>query len=157
MVNRIYELKNKVLERIDHEVAENGIERMDVQEMGMMVDMVKDLAEAEKSCWEADYYRSVTEAMEGGRGYMPMSDGYQYQPSGYQPSANGYQGNGYQGTASGRSGWQSQYGSGRTRRGYDMPSGYAAVDGLKQAMQSATPEERERMKRELSSMMNGAM
>jgi len=36
--------------------------------MGELIDMVKDLAEAEESCWEASYYRTVTEGMEKNSG-----------------------------------------------------------------------------------------
>ena len=78
MVDRIYDLKNQVLDRIEQEVREKGIDRADY--LGMMVDMVKDLAEAEKDCWKASYYRAVTEAMEGKSGYgmsrQPMRRGY---------------------------------------------------------------------------------
>ena len=37
----------------------------EVQAMGEVIDMVKDMAEAEKLCREADYYRSVHKSMEG--------------------------------------------------------------------------------------------
>lgn len=36
----------------------------EVQAMGEVIDMVKDMAEAEKLCREADYYKSVHKAME---------------------------------------------------------------------------------------------
>lgn len=134
MVDKIYEVKNKILERIEKDVAERGVERLDPQ----MVDMVKDLAEAEKACWEAEYYRSVTEAMDG---------------------ASGYSGGG-QGGSGGRSGWQNQYGSGRDmgrggRRGYGDYHG--AMEEVRHYMQGANPDERERMRAEMRSMMDGSM
>lgn len=74
MVEKIYKLKNEILRQAEKEFEERGPERIDVNRMGEMVDMVKDLAEAEKSCWEAQYYRQVTEAMEGSSGYTRMTN-----------------------------------------------------------------------------------
>lgn len=132
MVDRIYEIKNKLLEQIEKDMREKGTDRVD----GEMVDMVKDLACAEKDCWEAEYYRAVTEAMEGDGG------------SGY--SSRG---------GSTSSGWQNQYGSGRNsggRRGYDGTShmmGYQeAMDAMRHYMRNSDPAERERMRGEMMSM-----
>lgn len=74
MVDKIYSLKNKFIERIEADISNRGIDRVNVQEMGELVDIVKDLAEAEKDCWKAQYYRhAVTEAMETKYGY-PMNE-----------------------------------------------------------------------------------
>lgn len=40
---------------------------MDVKEMYDLADIVKDMAEAEMYCMKAEYYKAVTDAMEGGR------------------------------------------------------------------------------------------
>lgn len=70
MVEEIYKLKNAILQQAEKELEERGPERMDVDRLGEMVDMVKDLAEAEEKCWKAQYYRNaVTEAMENKYGY----------------------------------------------------------------------------------------
>lgn len=70
MVDKIYQMKNEILQQAKKELEERGPERMDVDRLGEMVDMVKDLAEAEESCWKAQYYRNaVTEAMESKYGY----------------------------------------------------------------------------------------
>ncbi len=37
---------------------------VDGKELGELVDMVKDMAETKRNCWEACYYESVTKAME---------------------------------------------------------------------------------------------
>lgn len=66
MVNHIYELKNKIIDRIETDINQRGIDRINVNEMGELVDMVKDLAEAESSCWQAEYYKTITEEMKGG-------------------------------------------------------------------------------------------
>ena len=138
MVEAIKDLKDQLLEQMDKEVSERGAERLDPD----MVDMVKDLAEAEKSCWEAEYYRAVTEAMEGGSGYSSGypggsggSSGYGYR-RGYEGGSQGSQGYGN------RSGWANQYGRGYSRRGYGS-MGYAdSVEGIRNIMMNASPEEK---------------
>ena len=63
-------MKNEILQQAKKELEERGPDRIDVNRMGEMIDMVKDLAEAEKSCWEAQYYRNaVGEAMKEKYGY----------------------------------------------------------------------------------------
>ncbi len=70
MVEEIWKMKNEILAQAKKELEERGPERMDVDRLGAMVDMVKDLAEAEMACWKAQYYRNaVTEAMENKYGY----------------------------------------------------------------------------------------
>ena len=92
MVDRIYELKNQILARLEQEMQERG-DRLDATEAGKLVDMVKDLAEAEEKCWEAEYYRSVTESMGQSQGYEQQ--GYDRprmnQPMGYTMGRRGYQ------------------------------------------------------------------
>ena len=81
MVEDIYILKNKILQHIERET--KNMDRIDVKEIGELVDMVKDLAEAEKSCWEASYYKAISEGMEDRAGYGSMAarSGYDYQPT----------------------------------------------------------------------------
>lgn len=64
MVSKICEMKNILLQRAENDINERGIERINVAEMGEIVDMIKDLAQAEAYCWKADYYRAVTEGMD---------------------------------------------------------------------------------------------
>lgn len=130
MVNKIYELKNRLIEQLEKDARDKGVDRLD----GEMVDMVKDLAEAEKCCWEAEYYRSVVEAMDGASGYMPM----------------GYQGQGgSMGYRAGGRGSANQYGG---RRGYSDGGRYGydgdPMEHLRMALQGASAEERERIKAE---------
>jgi len=64
MVEKIKANKDRVLAYMEMRLAQYGNARMNTDEMGMLADIVKDLAEAEKFCWETQYYRTVTEAME---------------------------------------------------------------------------------------------
>lgn len=59
----VKELKEKLLECIKAEISAKGVECVDTEEAGKVVDMIKDLAETEKDCMEALYYHKVTEAM----------------------------------------------------------------------------------------------
>lgn len=94
MVEEIYKMKNEILAQAKKELEERGPERMDVDRLGEMVDMVKDLAEAEMSCWKAQYYRNaVTETMENKYGYStgsPANGGNMRQGYGMQTARQGY-------------------------------------------------------------------
>jgi hypothetical protein len=144
MVGAIKELKDKLLEYMEREVGERGsIERLDKE----MVDMVKDLACAEKDCWEAEYYRTVVESMEGGSGY----DMEGYGMSGAQGMSGGNRGGNRGNFGGGSRGYRDSRGR-YARRGYGM--GYQKhIDALKMEMQNADPQEREKMMRELQGMM----
>lgn len=154
MVETIYELKNKLLEEMMQDVQERGIERLDKEK----VDMVKDLADAEKSCWEAEYYRNVSEAMEGQSGYPQGGQGGSgyAMGMGYPQGGQGGRSGGSSGRSGGSSGGSSGYPGRRgSRRGYGM-SGYP-MDDLKMKLQNADPQEREQMMQELRQMMGGQM
>ena len=59
----IKELKQKLIECFKAEISKKGLDCMDTEEAGEVIDMIKDLAETEKCCMEALYYQKVTEAM----------------------------------------------------------------------------------------------
>ena len=142
MVEKIAEDKNKVLEYMGKSLQKYGPDKMDVAEMDKLADIVKDLAEAEKACWEAEYYRAVTEAMEGSSGYMPEGMGY---------GQGGRMGRGRMGYNQNRD----SMGRYTSRRGYDGSYGYHEhMQDIRSEMQAASPEEREKMKRELRQMLD---
>lgn len=60
----ICEMKKKLMESFKAEVSMKGFQNMNLMEAGEVVDMIKDLAEAEKSCMEACYYEKIIKAME---------------------------------------------------------------------------------------------
>ena len=143
MVEKIKEQKDALLKRLEQVINEKGPERMNVQEAGMLADQIKDLAEAEKACWEAEYYRSVTEAMEGSSGYMPEGMGYVQGVRTGNRGRMGYNRN------------RDSMGRYTSRRGYDGSYGYHEhIEDIRSQMQSASPEEREKMKRELRQMLD---
>ena len=64
-MERLLEIKDKLIDAVGHEF-DKGIESVDVDEAGKVIDMIYDLAKAEKNCYEAKYYKTVIEAMEEG-------------------------------------------------------------------------------------------
>lgn len=78
-----------------------SVKEIETKECGEVVDMIKDLAEAEKCCWEALYYQTVCKAMNEGEGHRGSGEnpmGYntnryasgRYAPSGHGDSTMGY-------------------------------------------------------------------
>lgn len=73
-----------------------GMDGCQAQELGEVIDMIKDLAEAEEKCWKACYYKTVVEAMEeaedddedGLMGYNTR----RYASGRYAPSGRGHMG-----------------------------------------------------------------
>lgn len=172
MVEKIASLKDEILMQAEQEMHDSG------QVNPESIDGIKDLAEAEKACWEAEYYRAVTEAMEDGQmGYAQGSSqgGYGYAQggrggSGYEQGGYGYerggrrgynQGRGYE--QGGRRGYRRGYrgqprdsqGQFTSRRGYRRMESYGHDDlmqEVKQLMQTADPQEREQLKMQLRQM-----
>lgn len=76
----ICDLKKSILKYVTGQIADGlSADAQEVAILGEYVDMLKDLAEAEKSCQEACYYESVVEA---------MSDSGMTQRMGYNPNRN---------------------------------------------------------------------
>lgn len=132
MVEKIKAIKDRFLQRMESEINERGADRVDICDMGKMADIVKDLAEAEKSCWEAEYYRDISEAM-GTQGYTPESMMMRGDRQGYRDSRGRY-----------------------ARRGYSNSNmGYhEELDSLRETMTTASPDEREKIARELRQLVN---
>lgn len=59
----VREIKEKLTEWTK-EYVDQGRDCVDTEELGEVVDMIKDLAKVEKSCWEAKYFESIVKAME---------------------------------------------------------------------------------------------
>lgn len=156
MVEKIASLKDEILMQAEQEMHDTG------QVNPESIDAVKDLADAEKSCWEAEYYRSVTEAMEDGK--MGYDDGMGYQRGnrggmGYDRQGGSMQGRGYRRgyERESRRGYRGRDSMGRytSRRGYRRMDGYGHQDMLaeiRQMMETADPQEREQLKMQLRQM-----
>lgn len=69
-----------------------------IQSMGEVIDMIKDLAEAEEKCWKACYYKSIVEAMDEEKRYGGDRAGYdhwRYSSGRYAPKGRGHYSAGY--------------------------------------------------------------
>lgn len=72
-----------------------------IEQMGQVVDMIKDLSEAEKECWEARYYQSIVEAMHEEKEAQRYSgeragyDHWRYASGRFAPSGHGHYSAGY--------------------------------------------------------------
>ena len=144
MVETIKSLKDSLLRHMEKDVSERGAEYLDPK----MVDMVKDFAEAEKECWEAEYYRNAAEGMESRMGYDSMPYSYTYPVSYGYNSGNQNNAQGYSRNSS--SGWANQYGSGMSaRRGYGSMGHQDAEEGIRSILETAKPDEKERIKQML--------
>ena len=143
-MQRIKRMKDKLIEE-----AQSRLQNMDggsIEQMGQIIDMIKDLSEAEKSCLEAEYYDSVIDAMENGQRY-----GYR-EP--YMMDGNG------DGDGDGRMGYRNQYGNfpanPKNRRRRMRRSGYSeeSIDNIRQMMEDADPERKRQLKRDLEDLMS---
>lgn len=65
----ICDMKDSLMSKVRGKMDDLDVERstiQDVQGMDMMINMIHHLAEAEKCCWEACYYKTVVKAMKEG-------------------------------------------------------------------------------------------
>lgn len=157
MVHKICKMKDKLCDYASQQM-ERGLDNVDTREMGMVVDMIKDLAEAEKSCLEADYYESVVEAMEGGGDRYGYDGPRSADRSGWTPGTHRSRMMEDDGEG-GRMGYKNQYGNWPAnpanrrrrmrRRGYTEES----VENLRSMMEEADPARREQLKHDLEDLM----
>lgn len=103
-VSKICEVKDRIMQDLCIEVSKGLYGDTNIHELGEVVDMVKDLAEAEEKCWKACYYKHVIEEMKkydettpryGEHNYAPemMPWGYntrRYSSGRYAPAGRGH-------------------------------------------------------------------
>lgn len=124
MLDKLYDVKERAVERLLQSVDERALERMSPDDLA---DLVKDLSEAE-------YYCSVTDAMDN-YGYMPEDMRYDHERYGYRDS-------------------RGRYSTRANRRGYPRRMGHMdAVENIREELHSATAEEREQLKQELRQIL----
>lgn len=163
-MHRIKAMKDKLIKE-----AQNRMDNLDggsIEQMGQIIDMIKDLSEAEKACLEAEYYDTVIDAMDG------EPDRYGYPGQGGSGGDRGGSGGG--GRSGGRSGYREPYmmddGEGG-RMGYrnqygNFPanpknrrrmrrSGYSeeSIENIRQMMEDADPERKRQLKRDLEELV----
>lgn len=80
--------------------AEQNKDCTDVKTMGEVIDMIKDIAEAEEKCWKSCYYKSIVEAMEEAEEWEKMEymdeegrmgyDNWRYSSGRFAPKGRGH-------------------------------------------------------------------
>lgn len=88
-IMRIHEMKETLTEWAKNEL-EKGKECVCTEEMGQVIDMIKDLASAEKDCYEAKYYKSIVEAMEEATEGRAGYDNWRYASGRFAPKGHGH-------------------------------------------------------------------
>lgn len=89
-LHELTSMKHKLIEWLKCEM-DKGVDCFDAEEGGKVVDMIKDLAEAEKDCWKATYYETVVGAMEeAGEVDRPGYDHYRYKSGRFAPKGHGH-------------------------------------------------------------------
>lgn len=86
-IKDLKETKEKLVDALKAKMS-MGIENVDAQEAGEVTDMIKDLAEAEKECWEAAYYESIVKAMKD-EGEKMGYDDWRYASGRFAPKGRG--------------------------------------------------------------------
>lgn len=86
----VSEIKHRLVDWVKTESVKGFNNAEEVEIMGEVVDMIKDLASAEKDCMEACYYETVTEAMSGGEESERMGfDRWRYASGRFAPKGRG--------------------------------------------------------------------
>lgn len=149
-MHRIKRMKEKLIEE-----AQSRMQNMDggsIEQMGQIVDMIKDLSEAEKACLEAEYYDGVIDAMEEGGRY-----GYDDQ-GGRSDGRQGYREPYMMDDGEGRMGYRDSKGryARNPNRRRMRRSGYTeeSVENIRQMMEDAEPERKRQLKRDLEELIS---
>lgn len=87
-LNDIKEIKHRLTDWVKTETVKGFNNPEEVEILGEVVDMIKDLASVEKDCMEACYYETVTDAMTEGEGRMGY-DRWRYSSGRFAPKGRG--------------------------------------------------------------------
>lgn len=119
--DRLCEIYNDLMRWV-----ENNKDCTDVKTMGEVIDMIKDIAEAEEKCWKACYYKSIVEAMEEAEEWEKMEymdeegrmgyDNWRYASGRFAPKGRGHK-TGHRG---GRMGYVPYYDDGGDMNDHEM-------------------------------------
>lgn len=100
--DKICDMMSKIMCAMSDQI-NTGIQNVNTNEAGQVIDMIKDLSEAEEKCWKACYYKYIVKAMkeeeeyaeklppEERRGY----DHWRYSSGRYAPTGHGHYSSGY--------------------------------------------------------------
>lgn len=93
-VEELGDIKKQLMSALKSQMG--NLDNLDTKEAGEVVDMIKDLAEAEAYCWKSTYYETVIKAMEESEkephyGESRMGyDNWRYSDGRYAPTGHGH-------------------------------------------------------------------
>lgn len=95
-MDRLKNMKHEMIRWVDTEISK-GKECANLEDMGEVVDMIKDLAEAEEKCIKAAYYSTIMDAMDGSEDHARRYgyDHWRYSSGRYAPKGHGTYSAGY--------------------------------------------------------------
>lgn len=95
-LEKVTEIKDKLICSVELEMAK-GLDNVCTEELGEVIDMIKDLSEAEEKCWKACYYKEIVEAMkeEGKENERAGYDHWRYSSGRFAPTGSGHYSPGY--------------------------------------------------------------
>lgn len=99
---KLCEMKDKLVSCMADQL-NMGVQNVNTHEAGEVIDMIKDLAEAEEKCWKACYYKTIVKAMKDEEEqYERMSpderrgyDHWRYSSGRFAPTGRGHYSSGY--------------------------------------------------------------
>lgn len=147
MLNKIDELrasKERLIDELRTHTSMNTAD-MKTKEIADVADAIKDLAEAERNCWEACYYQLVCEAMSEGSNDRAGYDNWRFASGRFAPTGHGH-----------RSGYpDSRMDPAIHRMGYhegnrDMNE---TIMSIKETMRTADPEMKRKLKTDLANLL----
>lgn len=148
-LHSICEMKTKLVSWMQEEMM-NGKQTFNVQEAGQVIDMIKDLAEAEEKCWKACYYKKKAQGMDESH-EMSKRMGYDNWRSSDGRFADKGTGSyyGFTPTHWAMEPWQNP--SNGMRMGYSSPEHMA--QSVRDMWNSADPKTKERLKEDMTHLV----
>lgn len=138
----IHDIKNRLITGLNH-MTEGDLSRVSTAEVASIADSIKDLAEAEEKCLKACYYEMICESMmaeaesDGRMGY----DDWRHRSGRFAHTGTGhFVGHGH--TMHAKMGFHEDH----------MDAG-DAIMSIKDAMKTADPESKRRLKSELANLL----
>lgn len=140
-IEELHDIKNRLIDGLNH-MTDGDLSRVSTAEVASIADSIKDLAEAEEKCWKACYYEEICcammdEAEESGRyGY----DNWRNSSGRFSRTGTGH---------------FAGHGHTTHKMGYhdEHMEVNDAMMGIKEAMKTADPDTKRRLKTDLANLL----
>lgn len=147
-LEEMHAIKDRIV-NIVHTMAEGDISKINTAELGMAVDMIKDMCEAEEKCWKACYYQQICMAMDEEHGDGRLGyDHWRYSSGRFAPTGHGHL-SGYPSMSKHMSD-PAIHRMGFHEDGRDMGE---TLMSIKETMHTADPEMKRKLKADLANLL----